>query len=43
LVVATMRAYWSGWLRDSAARHASELESRAHGQSELKLIPPDAS
>jgi GNAT superfamily N-acetyltransferase len=43
LVVATMRAYWSGWLRDSAARHASELESRAHGQSELKLISPDAS
>ena len=42
LVVATMRAYWSGWLPDSAARHASELESRAHGQSELRLIPPDA-
>ncbi|MGI9145453.1 MAG: GNAT family N-acetyltransferase [Chloroflexota bacterium] len=43
LVVATMRAYWSGWLGESAAsRYASELESRASGASELKLIPPDA-
>jgi hypothetical protein len=43
LVISTMRAYWSPWLGASAAsRHAQELESRAHGQTHLKLIPPDA-
>lgn len=43
LVVATMRAYWSPWLGvDAAARHASELEARAQGQSALRLMPPDA-
>ncbi len=43
LVVATMRAYWSPWFGDERAnRYARELESRAHGQSELRLIPPDA-
>ena len=42
LVVATMRAYWSPWLRESASRHARELELRANGQAELRLIPPDA-
>jgi hypothetical protein len=43
LVVATMRAYWSPWLGATAAsQHAHELESRAHGQSALRLIPPDA-
>jgi GNAT superfamily N-acetyltransferase len=43
LVVATMRAYWRPWLgADGASRHARELESRAHGQPALKLIPPDA-
>jgi GNAT superfamily N-acetyltransferase len=42
LVVATMRAYWSAWLPDSASRHARVLEARAQGKSELKLIPPDA-
>ena len=40
LVVATMQAYWSPWLRESAARHARELESRANGASELRLISP---
>jgi GNAT superfamily N-acetyltransferase len=39
-VVATMRAYWSGWLHDSADRHARELESRAGGATELRLISP---
>lgn len=44
LVVATMRAYWSPWLgADAAGRHARALESRANGQSELKLLSwPDA-
>jgi GNAT superfamily N-acetyltransferase len=43
LVVATMRAYWTPWLGDRAAsRHAGELESRAHGQPALRLIPPEA-
>jgi GNAT superfamily N-acetyltransferase len=43
LVAATMRAYWTPWLGDAeASRHARELESRARGQSELRLIPPDA-
>ena len=41
LVVATMRAYWSPWLGDErAARHARELESRAHGATELPLRSP---
>jgi hypothetical protein len=42
LVVATMRAYWSPWLRESAERHARELESRAHGAEQLALISPEA-
>jgi GNAT superfamily N-acetyltransferase len=43
LVIATMRAYWTPWLgADAASQHASELEARAQGQSELKLIQPDA-
>jgi GNAT superfamily N-acetyltransferase len=40
LVVATMRAYWSGWLGDAAERHARELEARAHGATQLALISP---
>jgi GNAT superfamily N-acetyltransferase len=40
LVVATMRAYWSPWLRDSAERHARELEARAGGAARLALISP---
>jgi len=40
LVVATMRAYWSPWLGDSAARHARELEARAHGATQLALLSP---
>jgi GNAT superfamily N-acetyltransferase len=40
LVVDTMRAYWSAWLRESAARHARELEARAHGAAQLLLISP---
>jgi hypothetical protein len=41
LVVATMRAYWSPWLGDARARqHARELESRAHGATEVPLISP---
>ncbi|HEY1297305.1 MAG TPA: GNAT family N-acetyltransferase [Chloroflexota bacterium] len=40
LVVDTMRAYWSGWLRESAGRHARELEARAHGATQLALISP---
>ena len=39
-VVATMRAYWSGWLRETADHHASVLESRANGATELRLISP---
>ncbi len=43
LVATTMRAYWTPWLGDAeASRHARELESRALGQSELRLILPDA-
>jgi GNAT superfamily N-acetyltransferase len=43
LVGATMRAYWTPWLGAAeASRHARELESRAHGQSAIRLIPPDA-
>jgi hypothetical protein len=40
LVLATMRAYWSGWLGDAAERHAAELERRAGGRDELALISP---
>jgi GNAT superfamily N-acetyltransferase len=41
LVVATMRAYWSPWLGDARARqHARELESRAHGATEVPLTSP---
>ena len=40
--VATMRAYWTPWLGASAARrHAKELEKRAQGRTQLKLIQPD--
>jgi hypothetical protein len=40
LVAATMRAYWSGWLGEDAAKYARELEARAGGASELALISP---
>jgi GNAT superfamily N-acetyltransferase len=40
LVVATMRAYWSGWLHESAARYARQLEARAGGAPQLALISP---
>jgi GNAT superfamily N-acetyltransferase len=40
LVVATMRAYWSGWLGDDAAKYARELAARAGGATELALISP---
>ena len=40
LVVNTMRAYWSPWLGTQADRHARELQSRARGAPELKLISP---
>jgi GNAT superfamily N-acetyltransferase len=40
LVVATMEAYWSPWLGAAARRHARELESRAQGATDLKLISP---
>ena len=41
LVVATMQAYWSPWLGQTAARrHARELESRAEGRTMLALISP---
>jgi GNAT superfamily N-acetyltransferase len=39
-VVATMRAYWSPWLRNKADFHARELERRAHGQEWLRLLSP---
>jgi GNAT superfamily N-acetyltransferase len=38
LVIETMRAYWSGWLRESADRYARELEARARGAARLALI-----
>jgi GNAT superfamily N-acetyltransferase len=42
LVVATMEAYWSGWMGERAAhRYALELEARAQGKSTLALIPAD--
>jgi GNAT superfamily N-acetyltransferase len=40
LVVATMRAYWSPWLRDKADFHAQELKRRAQGQQWLRLLSP---
>jgi hypothetical protein len=40
LVVATMRAYWSPWLGEAAQRYAAELGDRAHGRTQLKLLPP---
>jgi hypothetical protein len=40
LVVATMRAYWSGWLGASAERYARELQARAGGAAQLDLISP---
>ena len=41
LVVATMQAYWSGWLGEAAAgHHAHELEARAGGATQLKLLSP---
>jgi GNAT superfamily N-acetyltransferase len=43
LVVRTMRAYWSPWLGRDAARHASELEARAHGAEWLSLLSPVSS
>jgi hypothetical protein len=40
-VVATMRAYWSGWLGpERAAFFAQQLEQRANGRQELQLLPP---
>jgi GNAT superfamily N-acetyltransferase len=42
LVVATMEAYWSGWLGERAAhRYALELGARADGRSTLALIPAE--
>jgi GNAT superfamily N-acetyltransferase len=43
LVLATMRAYWSPWLRANAERHVAELERRAGGRTELALLSPEAS
>jgi GNAT superfamily N-acetyltransferase len=43
LVLATMRAYWSPWLRANAQRHVAELEQRAAGRTELALLSPEAS
>jgi GNAT superfamily N-acetyltransferase len=41
LVVATLRAYWSGWLGAAEAdRHARELEQRAGGRAQLALLLP---
>jgi GNAT superfamily N-acetyltransferase len=41
LVVATLRAYWSGWLgAQEADRHARELEQRAGGRAQLALLLP---
>jgi GNAT superfamily N-acetyltransferase len=43
LVMATMEAYWSGWMGEPAAhRYALELAGRADGRSALALIPADA-
>lgn len=44
LVVATMRAYWSGWLENRADAFAEQLRERAQGRSELALLSsvPDA-
>lgn len=40
LVVAAMRAYWSGWLGERADRYAQELGARANGATEVALISP---
>jgi GNAT superfamily N-acetyltransferase len=40
LVLATMRAYWSPWLRQSAEGHVAELERRAGGRRQLALVSP---
>jgi GNAT superfamily N-acetyltransferase len=38
LVINTMLAYWSGWLGDAAQHHARELEARAQGADNLRLV-----
>ena len=43
LVLATMRAYWTPWLRGTPSAHVSELERRAEGRTELALLSPEAS
>lgn len=44
LVVTTMHAYWTPWLGQAeASRHARELESRANGAAQLRLISPEPS
>jgi GNAT superfamily N-acetyltransferase len=41
LVVATMQAYWTPWFgKAGAQRHARELEARANGAKQLRLISP---
>jgi GNAT superfamily N-acetyltransferase len=40
LVLATMRAYWTPWLRQAAERHVAELERRAAGRQQLALVSP---
>ncbi len=41
LVVATMRAYWGGWVGDARAeRYAAELGARAGGATQLALLSP---
>jgi len=43
LVVATMLAYWTPWFgKAGAIRHAHELEARANGAEQLRLISPEA-
>jgi GNAT superfamily N-acetyltransferase len=43
LVLATMRAYWSPWLRVNAEQHVAELERRAAGRQALALLSPETS
>jgi GNAT superfamily N-acetyltransferase len=40
LVLATMRAYWSGWLGPRADQHVAELKARAGGRIVLALVSP---
>jgi len=41
LVIATMRAYWTGWLGATRATHyAAELGARASGATLLRLVSP---